>query len=182
MTDIVAFVKHIEYTLFDAVDELEPDVIQTVVQFNIRRKQLLEQLVALLNSHRMRLGEIFAACTGYMGMYDSFVDEEPGRKCYVSGVVCTKGRFVVFCEKIHRNGPNPSSFSFFVRSDIYKFVRFFYFIQHFNFFVSRVIITPHELLDDLHMADSPLVLDIAQKYNHASKHLMNLVLLLEQHT
>ena len=54
-----AFVKYIEYHLLEKRDPLSMQEVNSVVQFNIHRKQLIDQLLALMNRHELLLGTIF---------------------------------------------------------------------------------------------------------------------------
>jgi hypothetical protein len=172
-----SFLKHIEYTLLDAnVETLTPSEIQHVVQFNIRRKQLLEQLTHLLHSHCMTLGILFRYCSTYMGMYAMFVDSD--FTCFVSKDHCQYGRYVVFCQKLNTTEHTlPESVSLFLRNDIFLYVRFFYFITHFNFYVTRVVMdTTH---DERWGPNSTIIGDLQRKYESAAQILMSLVIPLE---
>ena len=173
---IQSFLKHIEYTLLDAdVGTLTPTEIQHVVQFNIRRKQLLEQLMHLLQCNHMSLGVLFRYCSAYMGMYSMFVDSK--FTCFVSKDCCQYGRYVVFCQKLDTTHNLPESISLFVRNDIFLYVRFFYFITHFNFYVTRgVTDTTH---DERWAPNSTIIVDLKRKYESAAQTLMSLVLPLE---
>ena len=168
------FVRHVEHTILESKKGLTPNEIQDMVQFNIYRKQLLEQLTHLLVSNHMVLGKLFKLVPQYMGMYAMFVDRED--TCYVTGDNCTRGRFVVLCEKLQSTTTAPNSFSFFIRNDVYKYVRFFYFVTHFNFYVTRLVV---DTTTDALWGDNTILLDLHRKYQCATRTLMHLVIPLE---
>lgn len=168
------FVKSIERNVYEGYDALVPLEIQSVVQFNIHRKQLLEQLSYLLTTNKMALGSLFTKIPQYMGMYAMYVEEKS--VCSISGDECERGRFVVLCQKIQVNSADPDSYSFFIRNDIFKYVRFYYFLTHFNFYVTRLV------LDTTHnerWQDKRFIEDLYRKYTCAATVLMNLVIPLE---
>ena len=169
------FVLHIEHGILEGVSELKPHQIQDVVQFNINTKLILEQLTHLLSANKMALGRLLNLVAQYTGMYAMCVDQD-GSTCFVSRDQCTRGRFVVLCEKLAANTPTPSSFSFFIRDDIFKYVRFFYFMHHFSFYVTRLIVnTTHEE----RWGNKGFLLDLHRKYTCATQHLMSLIVPLE---
>lgn len=168
------YVQHIEFLMVDGAEPLSNAAIQDVVHFNIYQKSLLEQLTHLLSSNHMTLGCIFSMISNYVGMYTTLIEDSELR-CAVSGDKCTQGRYVVLCEKLSTCSPVPSSYSFFVRTDIFKYIRFFYFIQHFNFFVTRLLVnTTHA---DRYQED--FLIDLHRKYLCATTHLMFLIVPLE---
>ena len=169
------FVKHIERSVLEGASALTPHQVQDVVQFNIQTKLILEQLTHLLLSHEMTLGRLFELVAQYSGMYAMYVEQEDAT-CFVSGDRCSRGRFVVLCEKLQPNTPTSASFSFFIREDIFKYVRFFYFLRHFNFYVTRLVVDT--TYDDRWGTDE-FVHDLHRKYQCATLHLMNLLVPLE---
>lgn len=172
-----SFLEHIELSVLESHSkELAPSIIQDVVQFNIHRRQLLQQLSHLLVSHKMALGNLFSMIPHYMGMYAMYVGPNSTHRCYVSDMACSRGRYVVLCQKLQPNTPHSDSFSFFVRTDIFQYVRFFYFLTHINFYVTRLVLdtTYSDRWDHNGFVD-----DLHRKYECATRTLMNLVLPLE---
>jgi len=121
-------------------ERLTPEEVNEVVQFNINRKQLIEQLVALLVEQDVVLGEVFQKITENIGMH-IFIpkDNNKEEQCYITKDVCSNGRIICLCENIEKGNMNAGSFQFYCRSDLVKYLRFFYFVQHFNFYVMMMI-------------------------------------------
>ena len=130
-----SFVKYIEYNLLEKREKLSPAEINEVVQFNIRRKQLLEQLIALLTSEEIILGDIFRRISKNVGMHVFRQTDQAVQQCWITKDECLNGRLVCLCESVDRRQMQSGSFQFYCRSDVVKYLRFFYFVQHFNFFV-----------------------------------------------
>ena len=130
-----SFVKYIEFHLLEKRAKLEPDEINKVVQFNIKRKQIIEQLIALLKQDEYEIGLVFEKITENVGMHISVPQDEIPRRCCITHEECVNGRIICLCENIDRSVLGTSSFQFYCRSDVVKYLRYFYFVQHFNFFV-----------------------------------------------
>ena len=108
-------------------------------------------------------------------MYAMFVDSK--FTCFVSKDCCQYGRYVVFCQKLNTAHNLPESVCVFLRNDIFLYVRFFYFITHFNFYVTRVVVdTTH---NERWAPDSTIISNLQRKYESAAQTLMSLVIPLE---
>lgn len=134
-----SFVKYIEHHLLEKRERLTSTEVNAVVQFNIARKQLIEQLVALLKEQEVVLGEIYDKITKNIGMHIFIPADEKEQQCYITKDLCKNGRIICLCENIEKGNVNTGSFQFYCRSDIVKYLRFFYFVQHFNFYVMMKI-------------------------------------------
>jgi len=130
-----SFVKYIEHHLLEKRERLTTVEVNNVVQFNITRKQMIDQLVALLTEQEVILGEVFQKITENIGMHIFIPAENKEQQCYITKDNCNNGRIICLCENIEKSNINTSSFQFYCRSDIVKYLRFFYFVQHFNFYV-----------------------------------------------
>ena len=130
-----SFVKYIEYNLLEKREKLETDEVNDVVQFNIKRKQIIEQLIALLKQEDYTLGNVFEKITQNVGMHISIPKDNVLRECAITKEKCRNGRVICLCENTDRSFISSNSFNFYCRSDIVKYLRFFYFVQHLNFYV-----------------------------------------------
>jgi len=130
-----SFVKYIEYNLLDKREKLSSEEVNKVVQFNIKRKQIIEQLIALLIKEEIILGEIFKMITENIGMHIFIPKDNSVQQCWITKDTCDNGRVICLCENIEKTSMRNESFQFYCRSDVVKYLRFFYFVQHFNFYV-----------------------------------------------
>ena len=130
-----SFVKYIEYHLLEKREKLSTIEVNEVVQFNIKRKQLIEQLIALLTKEDIVLGDIFKKITENIGMHIFISEEDKVDQCWITKDICSNGRIICLCESIDKSQMKTGSFQFYCRSDVVKYLRFFYFVQHFNFYV-----------------------------------------------
>lgn len=174
-----SFVKYIEYNLLERREKLTASEVHEVVQFNIRRKQLIEQLLALLLGEEIILGDILKKITENLGMHIFISPDQSPKECFISKHTCTNGRIICLCESVNRGQMKSGSFQFYCRSDIVKYLRFFYLIQHFNFYViMRIYETKVE--DRWGKKNKELFLnDLQKKFDVAYNFLMELVRPLE---
>jgi len=173
-----AFVKYIEYNLLEKREKLSHEEINKVVQFNIKRKQILEQLIALLSKDQIMLGEVFEKISHNIGMYVLIPKEDKEQQCYITKDLCTNGRVICLCENIDQTKlNNNNSVQFYCRSDVVKYLRFFYFVTHFNFYVIMRIYetTVEERWDQQKL----FFKDLEKKFEVAYTFLMELVKPLE---
>lgn len=173
-----SFVKYIEQNLLEKREKLNPQEVNDVVQFNINRKQLIDQLVALLVESDIILGDIFKKIIENIGMHIFIHKENTTQQCFVTKEDCVNGRVICLCENIERTNINAGSFQFYCRSDIVKYLRFFYFIQHFNFYV-MVRIYETKVEERWGKEKELFMNDLREKYNVAFKFLTELVRPLE---
>ena len=173
-----SFVKYIENNLLEKRERLTPQEVTEVVQFNINRKQLVEQLVALLVEQDIILGDIFQKITENIGMHIFIPRGKETQQCFVTKEACINGRVVCLCENIENNNMNTGSFQFYCRSDIVKYLRFFYFVQHFNFYTMMRI---YETKVEERWGDGKngFMEDLTEKYEVAFSFLTELVRPLE---
>jgi len=176
-----AFVKYIEYHLLEKRDPLSMQEVNSVVQFNIHRKQLIDQLLALMNRHELLLGTIFEKIQTNIGMHISIAQNNIPRECFVTGDVVENGRIICLCENVKRSSVTGASFQFYCRSDVVKYLRFFYFVQHFNYYVMMRIYesTVQERWGE---NNKQFMDDLQLKYNTAFCFLRELIRPLEYNT
>jgi len=173
-----SFVKYIEYNLLEKREKITANEVNDVVQFNIKRKQVIEQLIALLKQDEYEIGTIFEKITENVGMHISIPTDNVNRTCIVTHEECRNGRIVCLCENIDRSVLGTNSYNFYCRSDIVKYLRFFYFVQHFNFYVMMRI---YETKVEERWGDSreQFMNDLSKKFDVAFEFLTELVKPLE---
>ena len=174
-----AFVKYIEHNLLEKRERLTAVEVNTVARFNIKRKQLIEQLIALLLQKKIILGIVFQKISENIGMHIFIPKDNIEEQCYISKDMCKNGRMICLCENREKNQlGGGESFQFYCRSDIVKYLRYFYFIQHFNFYVMMRIYETK--VEDRWGAEKELFInDLTTKFDVAYTFLSEIALPLE---
>lgn len=138
MDNLKIFVKHIEHNLLENRTPLTKKQMHQVVQFNVERKQLIDQLLSLLREQKTNIGKVFEQIQFYLGMH-IFKRPNVSDKCIISNTECSNGRYVCLMERISNTNQkihtSADSFDFYVRSDFIRILKDFYLYQHFGYYV-----------------------------------------------
>ena len=127
------FVKMILFKLYENKEEPTNVEKHEIVNMNVYRKQLIDQVLALLKAQETNLYNLLSTIPNYLGMH---IFECSGKEtCDVSKTNCNHCRRIVLCNKMEDNIMIKDTETFVVRSDIVKIVRHFYTYNHFGFLV-----------------------------------------------
>ena len=141
MEHLKCFVDKIEYDMLENREALTKLQLQNVVHFNIRRKQLAEQLIAVLTQEKTNIGKLFEDVTHYLGLFAFVRRDDTPYLCAVTNEQVPNGRHVTLVELLDAHSASPKSKEIYVRSDFLKWLRLFYIYFHFGFYVMSLVNT-----------------------------------------
>ena len=127
------FVKMILFKMYENKENPTNLDKHEIVKMNVYRKQLIDQVLAILKTQETNLFNVLNVIPKYLGMHIFKTDKET--VCDITKTKCDHCRQIILCNKIGDDIMIKPNETFTVRSDVVKIIRHFYTYVHFGFLV-----------------------------------------------